>query len=52
MDNLDTWKKLVSTHRTFSISIALNCRDHQGYILVSSKNILFIIQKRVLEVKN
>ncbi len=32
-ENLDTWKKLVSTHRTFSIliSIALDCRDPQAY---------------------
>jgi len=33
MDNLDTSQKLVSTRRTFSISISigLNCRDPQGY---------------------
>jgi hypothetical protein len=30
MDNLDTSKKLVSTRRTFSISIGLNCRDPQA----------------------
>ena len=32
MDNLDTLKKLVSTRRTFSISIStgLDCRDPQG----------------------
>ncbi len=32
MDNLDTLKKLVSTQRTFSISIStgLDCRDPQG----------------------
>ncbi len=34
MDNLDTSKKLVLTRRTFSISIGLNCRDHQGYYIV------------------
>jgi hypothetical protein len=35
MDNLDTLKKLVSTRRTFSISIltGLDCREPQGYIL-------------------
>ncbi len=34
-ENLDTWKKLVSTRRTFSISISigLDCRDHQAYFL-------------------
>ncbi len=33
MDNLDTSKKLVSTRRTFSISISigLDCWDPQGY---------------------
>ncbi len=33
MDNLDTLKKLISTRRTFSISISigLDCRDPQGY---------------------
>jgi hypothetical protein len=32
MDNLDTSKKLVSTRRTFSISISigLDCGDHQA----------------------
>ena len=30
MDNLDTSKKLVSTRRTFSISIGLNYRDPQA----------------------
>ncbi len=32
MDNLDTLKMLVSTQRTFSISIStgLDCRDPQG----------------------
>ncbi len=30
MDNLDGFQKLVSTRRTFSISIGLDCRDPQG----------------------
>jgi hypothetical protein len=32
-ENLDTLKKLVSTRRTssISISIGLDCRDHQAY---------------------
>ena len=32
MDNLDSFQKLVSTQRTFSISISmgLNCRDPQA----------------------
>jgi hypothetical protein len=29
-ENLNTLKKLVSTRRTFSISIGLNCREHQS----------------------
>ncbi len=29
MDNLDGFQKLVSTRRTFSISIGLDCRDPQ-----------------------
>jgi hypothetical protein len=29
MDNLDGFWKLVSTRRTFSISIGLDCRDPQ-----------------------
>ena len=31
MDNLDGFQKLVSTRRTFSISIGLDCRDPQPY---------------------
>jgi hypothetical protein len=30
-DNLDSFQKLVSTRRTFSISIDLDCRDPQAY---------------------
>ncbi len=30
MDNLDGFQKLVSTRRTISISIGLDCRDPQG----------------------
>jgi hypothetical protein len=31
MDILDGFQKLVSTRRTISISIGLDCRDPQGY---------------------
>ena len=31
-DILNSFQKLVLTQRTFSISIGLDCRDHQGYI--------------------
>jgi hypothetical protein len=36
MDILDGFQKLVSTRRTISISISigLDCRDHQGYVFV------------------
>ena len=39
MDNLDTLKKLVSTRRTFSISIStgLDCRDPQGYVIYKTR---------------
>jgi hypothetical protein len=33
MDILDGFQKLVSTQRTFSISIGLDCRDPQPYKL-------------------
>jgi hypothetical protein len=32
MDNLNDFQKLVSTRRTFSISIGLDCRDPQPYL--------------------
>ncbi len=34
MDNLNGFQKLVSTWRTFSISIGLDCRDPQPYFYV------------------
>jgi hypothetical protein len=40
MDILDGFQKLVSTWRTFSISIGLDCRDPQGYFQVSEFQVL------------
>ncbi len=41
MDNLDGFQKLVSTRRTFSISIGLDCRDPQPYKLGLLSNSIF-----------
>ncbi len=41
MDNLDSFQKLVSTQRTFLISIGLDCWDPHAYLNPNLRSPLF-----------